>query len=129
VRFCEPKSTGLETSVAVCHLYKLHAKIACGTRTSFWQHLTALCVGGVRFIGGDMNMGLRSVIPELGRRGVELHLCAIQAEWSGPEQSGVGLGIWAVGPLPNPGTAMSIAADALTALHHPRMIDNIAKHS
>jgi len=37
------------------------------------------------------------------------------------------MGIWDVGPLPNPGTAMPIASHALTGLHHPRMIDNIPK--
>ena len=129
VRFREPKSTGLETYVAVCHLHNTHAKISCGSRTAFWEHLTSLCVGGVRFIGGDMNMGLWGVIPELGRRGVELHLCAVHAEWSDAERKWCwdSMGIWAVGPLPNPGTAMSIADHALTALHHPRMIDSTPK--
>ena len=76
-----------------------------------------------------MNIGLWAVIPELGRRGVELHLCAVHAEWSGPERKWCwdGMGIWAVGPLPNPGTAMSIDSHVLTALHHPRMVDNIPK--
>jgi hypothetical protein len=74
-------------------------------------------------------MGLWGVIPELGRRGVELHLCAVHAEWSDAERKWCwdSMGIWAVGPLPNPGTAMSIADHALTALHHPRMIDSTPK--
>ena len=38
------------------------------------------------------------------------------------------MGIWSIGPLPNPGAAMSIDSHALTALHHPRMIDNSPKH-
>ena len=37
------------------------------------------------------------------------------------------MGIWAVTPLPNPGIAISIDSHALTALHHPRMLDNIPK--
>ena len=71
----------------------------------------------MRFIGGDMNMGLWGVIPELARRGVELHLCAVHAGWPGPERKWCwdSMGIWAVGPLPNPGMAMSIDSHALTA--------------
>ena len=68
-----------DTYAAVCHLHNTHAKISCGSRTSFLEHLAALCVGGLRFIGGDMNMALWGVIIELARRGVELHLCAVHA--------------------------------------------------
>ena len=118
---------GVYACVRVC-LLPAHCCVG-GTRTSFWEHLAALCVGGVRFSGGGMSMGLWGVIPELARRGVELHLCAVHAEWSGPEREWCwgSMGIWAVGPLPNPGTAMTIDSHALTALHHPRMNNNIPK--
>ena len=117
----------METTVVVCHLHNRHAKIICGSRTQFWEQLAALCVGGVRFIGGDMNMALWGAIPELGRRGVELHLCAVHAEYDGPEATWCwgSMGVWAVGPLPDPGTAMSIGTHGLAALRHPRTIDNI----
>ena len=61
---------------------------------------------------------------------MELHLCAVHAEWTCPERKWCwdSMGIWSVGPLPNPGPAMSIDSHALTALHHPRMIGSIPKH-
>ena len=80
-------------------------------------------------MGGDMNMAFWGAIPELGRRGVELHLCAVHAEYGSPDGTWCwgSMGVWAVGPLPDPGTAMSIGAHCLAALHHPRMIDKPAK--
>ncbi len=55
-------------------------------------------------IGGDMNMGLGGAIPELRRRGLELHLCAVHAELSDAERKWCwdSMGIWAVGPFAQP---------------------------
>ena len=76
-----------------------------------------------------MNRSLWGAIPELGRRGVELHLsCAAHAEHDGPHAAWCwgSMGIWVVGPILDPGHCMMIADHGLVALYHPRQVGKMS---
>ena len=130
IKFRTMVSTGTSTVVVVGHLHREAAKKNCDTRKRFFDELARLCVGGARLFGADANMAVFGILPEMAQRGVEMHLCCIHAEYSPPAGAWKwdSLGIWAVGPMPDPGQAMSIETHALTALCHPRLADTPAKN-
>ena len=99
---------------------------------SFYDELAQLCVGGARLFVADANMAffLFGIFPDMAQRDVELHLRCIHAEYNNPpsEWKSETLGIWAVGPILDPGQAVSIETHTLTALYHPRLTDVPAKY-
>ena len=86
--------------------------------------MAVLCVGGARIVGLDANMALCGAIPGMKERGVDMHLCAAHAEYAPVEQTRKrgSMGMWVVGPIPDPGQSMKIDDHALAALFHPRQV-------
>lgn len=133
VRFRKVQSTGQEIRVLVFHLHHEHAKENGQHRKSFYEKLTEYCAGGTRLIAGDANLAVFGMVPEMRKRGVQLTLAAVHSEYD--EFIGKWkwdtMGLWAVGPVPDPGLCMPVAAHAAAALLHPRMEDvdpkNLAK--
>ena len=59
-------------------------------------------------MGADLNMALWALIPELGRRGVEVRPVAAHGEWcmqANPWKLEL-MGIWVAGPMPKLGTCL-----------------------
>ena len=107
ITFRKPMSTGREIVVCVGHLHRRIAKTQCPERKNFWDQLAVLCVGGARIVGLDANMALFGAKPEISERGVDMHLCAVHAEYAPVEQTWKwdSIGICVVGPIPDPGGA------------------------
>ena len=87
--------------------------------------MAELCVGGARIVGLDANMALFGAIPEMKERGVDMHLCAVHAEYKPIQRTWKwdSMAIWVVGPIPDPGRCVTIGDHALVALFHPRQVD------
>ena len=56
-------STGRDIVVCVGHLSRFKAKEDVPVRTAFGDQLAALCVGGARLFGSDLNMSVCGTIP------------------------------------------------------------------
>ena len=54
-----------------------------------------------------------------------MNLCAVHAEYAPTEQiwKWDSMGMWVVGPIPDPGQSMRIDDRALATLFHPRQVD------
>ena len=70
-------------------------------------------------------MAVVGAVPDMAQRGIEMHMCAIHAEFDpdSAQWKWYSMIIWAVGPIPDLGQAMPISTHAFRALYHPRLCD------